>query len=142
MATTSEAPPKAPGRAGRNLPAAIAVGLALGAAIIGSVYSPARWTFVVIVIAALLLGTSGVVRALRTLGAKPPLVPLLIGGAAMIGLAYRNGPDDLVLVYLLTVLGVVLWRLGDSAGGGLRGGAGGGFPLGSAPLPGRLPPPV
>jgi phosphatidate cytidylyltransferase len=113
-------PPKAPGRAGRDLPAAIAVGLALGAAILGSVYSPYRWTFILIVVAAILLGTSEVVRALRTLGAQPPLVPLLVGGAAMVSVAYRYGPEDLFLAFILTVLGVVVWRLADPAEGVLR----------------------
>ena len=120
METSSEAPPTAPGRAGRNLPAAIAVGLSLGAAILGSVYSPARWTFVLIVVAAILLGTLEVVRALRSLGAQPPAVPLLVGGAAMVVVAYRSGPDDLFLAFVLTVLGILVWRLADSFDGVLR----------------------
>ena len=120
MTAPSEAPVAQPGRAGRNLPAAIAVGVSLGAAILGSVYSPARWTFIVIVVAAILLGTSEVVRALRTLGAMPPLLPLLVGGAAMITVAYRYGPDDLFLAFVLTVLGVVVWRLADPVEGVLR----------------------
>ena len=120
MTTASDAPATAPGRAGRNLPAAIAVGLSLGAAIIGSVYSPARWTFIVIVIAAILLGITEVVRALRTLGAQPPLVPLLIGGTAMLVVAYRNGASDLFLAFVLTVLGVMVWRLADPVEGVLR----------------------
>ena len=120
MATASDAPATAPGRAGRNLPAAIAVGLSLGAAILGSVYSPARWTFIVIVLAAILLGTSEVVRALRTLGAQPPLVPLLVGAAAMVVVGYRNGPEDLFLAFVLTVLGVLVWRLADPIEGVLR----------------------
>ena len=120
METATEAPPTAPGRAGRNLPAAIAVGLSLGGAILGSVYSPYRWTFVVIVAAAVALGTSEVVRALRTLGAQPPLLPLLVGGLAMLGVAYEYGADDLFLAFVLTVLGVVVWRLADPAEGVLR----------------------
>jgi phosphatidate cytidylyltransferase len=120
MADVVQDPPKAPGRAGRNLPAAIAVGLSLGGAILGSVYSPYRWTFVVIVAAAIALGISEIVRALRTLGAQPPLVPLLVGGMAMLGVAYQYGPDDLFLTFVLTVLGVVLWRLADPAEGTLR----------------------
>ncbi len=120
METVSEAPPKAPGRAGRNLPAAIAVGLTLGGAILGSVYSPYKWTFIVIVAAAITLGTFEVVRALRTLGAQPPLLPLVVGGLAMVGVAYRSGADDLFLAFVLTVLGVVVWRLADPAEGVLR----------------------
>lgn len=120
MTTASDAPATAPGRAGRNLPAAIAVGLSLGAAIVGSVYSPERWTFIGVVLAAILLGTYEVVRALRTLGAHPPLVPLLVGGTAMIVLGYRNGPEDMFLAFVLTALGVVVWRLADPIEGVLR----------------------
>jgi phosphatidate cytidylyltransferase len=120
MTTASDAPATAPGRAGRNLPAAIAVGLSLGGAILGSVYSPARWTFIGVVLAAILLGTYEVVRALRTLGAQPPLVPLLVGGTAMIVLGYRNGAEDMFLAFVLTALGVVVWRLADPVEGVLR----------------------
>jgi phosphatidate cytidylyltransferase len=120
METASDAPPTAPGRAGRNLPAAIAVGLLLGGAVLGSVYSPYRWTFIAVVIAAILLGTLEVVRSLRTLGANPPLLPLLVGGAVMVGIAYHSGADDLFLAFVLTVLGVVVWRLADAAEGTLR----------------------
>jgi phosphatidate cytidylyltransferase len=120
MTTASDAPAAAPGRAGRNLPAAIAVGLSMGGAILGSVYSPARWTFIGVVLAAILLGTYEVVRALRTLGAHPPLIPLLVGGTAMIVLGYRNGAEDMFLAFVLTALGVVVWRLADPVEGVLR----------------------
>jgi phosphatidate cytidylyltransferase len=120
MSVDSQDPPKAPGRAGRNLPAAIAVGLSLGGAILGSVYSPYRWTFVLIVAAAIALGISEIVRALRTLGAQPPLVPLMVGGMAMLYVAYEYGADDLFLTFVLTVVAVVLWRLADAAEGTLR----------------------
>jgi phosphatidate cytidylyltransferase len=120
MTTASDAPAAAPGRAGRNLPAAIAVGLSMGGAILGSVYSPARWTFIGVVLAAILLGTYEVVRALRTLGAHPPLIPLLVGGTAMIVLGYRNGAEDMFLALVLTALGVVVWRLADPVEGVLR----------------------
>ena len=118
MSTTS-APP-APGRAGRNLPAAIAVGLALGAAILGTLYSPYRWTFVLVLLAASLVGTSEIVRALRTLGAVPPALPLYVGGTAMVVCAYRYGSTELFLALALTVLACVLWRIADPAEGILR----------------------
>ena len=120
METAADTLAKAPGRAGRNLPAAIAVGLSLGGAILGSVYSPARWTFIVIVTAAIVLGVSEVVRALRTLGAQPPLVPLVAGAVAMVTVAYNHGADDLFLAFALTVLAVVLWRLAEPVEGTLR----------------------
>jgi len=109
-----------PGRAGRNLPAAIAVGLALGAVITVPLYSPYRWVFIGVLIAAVALGTWEITQALRTLGALPPLPPLLLGGVAMTVLAYRSGPSALFIALVLTVLGCLVWRLADPAEGFLR----------------------
>ena len=120
METDTHEPTHAPGRAGRNLPAAIGVGLSLGAVIIASVYSPYRWTFVVVLVAAAALGVNEIVRALRTLGAQPPELPLVAGGTAMVVLAYRYGATALFLGLALTVLGVLLWRLADPVQGVLR----------------------
>jgi phosphatidate cytidylyltransferase len=108
------------GRAGRDLPAAIGIGLSLGALIIGTVYSPYKWTFIVVVAAASALGTLEIVRALRTLGAEPPLLPLLAGGTAMVVLAYRCGAEELFLGLALTALGCLVWRLAGPPFGLLR----------------------
>ncbi|MGZ6825443.1 MAG: phosphatidate cytidylyltransferase [Mycobacteriales bacterium] len=113
-------PPKAPGRAGRNLPAAIAVGVSLGAVILATLYSPYRWTFVLVLLAASAIGTGEIVRALRTLGAQPPMLPLLAGGTAMVVVAYRYGATELFLALALTVLGCLAWRLADPVEGLLR----------------------
>jgi phosphatidate cytidylyltransferase len=109
-----------PGRAGRNVPVAIAVGLALGALITVPLFSPLKWLFIAVVVAAVAVGTWEIVQALRTLGALPPLVPLLLGGAAMVVLAYRQGADALFVALVLTVLGCLVWRLADPAEGFLR----------------------
>ena len=106
--------------AGRNLPAAVAVGLSLGGLILATVYSPYRWSFVVVLVGAAALGTSEIVRALRTLGAQPSLPPLLVGGAAMVVSAFRYGSTELFLGLALTVLGCVVWRLADPAEGIVR----------------------
>jgi phosphatidate cytidylyltransferase len=120
MASAVTDPPRTPGRAGRNLPAAIAVGLSLGGLILASVYSPYRWTFVAVLVGAAALGTSEIVRALRTLGAQPSLLPLQVGGAAMVVVAYRYGSTALFLALALTVLGLLAWRLADPVRGLLR----------------------
>jgi phosphatidate cytidylyltransferase len=109
-----------PGRAGRNLPIAILVGLTLGALILVPLYSPYRWTFVIVVGAAMAVGTYEVVQALRALGAQPPLVPLLAGGVAMVALAYQQGTESLFVALVLTVLATIVWRLADPAEGYLR----------------------
>ena len=108
------------GRAGRNLPVAIGVGLALGALITVPLFSPYRWVFVVVLVAAVAIGINEIVSALRTLGAQPPLLPLLAGGTAMVVLAYRSGPAALFIALVLTVLACLVWRLADPAEGFLR----------------------
>lgn len=102
-------------RAGRNLPAAIGVGLALGAAIVVPLffYPPA---FLAVIAAAVAIGSWEMARAVRRSGAHPPLVPLVAGGVITIGLAWFAGPDALCLGLLVTVLGTMIWRLGDGPG--------------------------
>lgn len=117
--TTTE-PVSTSSKAGRNLPAALAVGLSLGGLILGTLYSPYRWTFVVVLLLAGLVGTWEVVRALRTLGANPPALPLYVGGAAMVVLAYREGSSQLFLGLALTVVVLVVWRIADPSEGVLR----------------------
>ncbi|MEU0550245.1 phosphatidate cytidylyltransferase [Micromonospora sp. NPDC005979] len=104
------------GRAGRNLPAAIGVGLALGALIVVplAVYPPA---FLPVIAAAVAIGIWEMARAVRRSGAHPPLVPLLAGGVLTVGLAWFAGPDALSLGLLVTVLGTMIWRLGDGPSG-------------------------
>ena len=111
-------PPKR--SAGRNLPAAIAVGLSLGGLILATVFSPYRWTFIVLLALAGVLGTIEIVKAMRTLGPQPPMVPLLVGGTASIVVAYRYGSSELFLGLALTVLGCLLWRLAGPVEGLVR----------------------
>ncbi|MEU8170477.1 phosphatidate cytidylyltransferase [Micromonospora sp. NPDC049004] len=104
------------GRAGRNLPAAIGVGLGLGALIVVPlVFYPLA--FLPVIAAAIAVGIWEMARAVRRSGAHPPLVPLLAGGVLTIGLAWFAGPDALSLGLLVTVLGTMVWRLGDGPAG-------------------------
>ena len=131
MATTSpdptaaepapdDVPAPTASRAGRNLPAAIGVGLGLGALITVPLYSPYRWVFIVVLAAAVAVGTREIVHALRTLGAQPPIAPLLVGGAVMVLVAYREGSEALFVGLVLTVLACVVFRLADPAEGIFR----------------------
>ncbi|SDY53816.1 phosphatidate cytidylyltransferase [Micromonospora pattaloongensis] len=101
-----------PSRAGRNLPAAIGVGVALVALILGSLFfwPPA---FLAVLVAAVSIGIWEMARAVRAKGAQPPLVPLLGGGVVMLGMAWWAGPDALSLGLIVTVLACLVWRLGD-----------------------------
>jgi phosphatidate cytidylyltransferase len=118
--------PEPKSRAGRNLPVAIGVGLGLGGLILATLFSY-RPSFVVVVVAAILIGVYEMVTAISTVEARPPLVPLLVGAAAMDVAAWFRGADGLVGALLLTVLGLAIWRLGDGASGYLRDVASAGF---------------
>jgi phosphatidate cytidylyltransferase len=109
-------PDPAPGRAGRNLPAAIGVGVGLGAAVIASLFLW-RPAFLGVVAIAVGVGIWELVRAIRTSGANPPLVPLVAGGALMTGLAWWGESDALTFGLIVTVVAVMVWRLADGAGG-------------------------
>jgi phosphatidate cytidylyltransferase len=110
-------PPRRTG--GRNLPAAIGVGLALGAVILATLtlYRP---SFGWVILAAVGVGIYEIAAAIAGVEARPSLVPLLAGAAAMEGAAWFRGPDGLVGAFLLTVLGLLIWRLADGAAGYLR----------------------
>jgi phosphatidate cytidylyltransferase len=115
----TEKPVTGHGRAGRNLGAAIGVGLGLVALILASllIWRPA---FVGLVVVAILVGVVELTRALRAGEFRAPLVPLLIGSVAMLVLAWTRGPTGLVTGFLVTVLAVLLWRLADGPAGYLR----------------------
>jgi phosphatidate cytidylyltransferase len=113
-------PPGRPaGRAGRNLGAAIGVGLSLGAVIVLSLllWRPA---FLAVIAAAILIAVVELTRALHAGRFRPPLIPVLIGAVAMIGMAWSRGPTGLVIAFLFTVLAVVLWRLAEGPVGYLQ----------------------
>jgi phosphatidate cytidylyltransferase len=113
-AGTSE-PAKKASRAGRDLPAAIAVGVLLGAMAIGVLnFWPIGWLPVLAI--AMPIATYEVVRRLREAGYALPLIPLLVGGQAMIWLTFY-GPAGLLGAYGGTVVVCMVWRL---VGQGLR----------------------
>jgi phosphatidate cytidylyltransferase len=103
-------------RAGRNLPAAIAVGLGLATVSLAPLflYRPA---FLLVLAVAVAVGVWEMARAVRVSRARPPLVPLLAGGVLTVGLAWWGGPDALTLGLLVTVVAAVLWRLPDGLSG-------------------------
>ncbi|GJF08427.1 phosphatidate cytidylyltransferase [Mycolicibacterium cyprinidarum] len=97
-------------RAGRNLPAAIAVGVALGGMLIATLlFAPRVW--VPIVAVAVVVATHEVVRRLREGGFSIPLVPLLIGGQAMVWLTWPFGAAGALGAFGGTVLVCMIWRL-------------------------------
>ncbi|MBB2990018.1 phosphatidate cytidylyltransferase [Mycolicibacterium iranicum] len=98
------------GRAGRNLPAAIAVGVALGASLIAVlIFVPKVWVAVVAV--AMAVATHEVVRRLRESGFSIPVIPLLVGGQAMIWLTWPFGTTGALGAFGGTVVVCMIWRL-------------------------------
>jgi len=107
--TGGPTPPKT-SRAGRNLPAAIAVGSALGGGLIVTLlFAPYVWIGIVAV--AIAVATHEVVRRLRDGGFSIPVVPLLIGGQAMIWLTWPFGTTGALGAFGGTVLVCLVWRL-------------------------------
>src|SRR5436190_828264 len=98
-------------RAGRNLPAAIAVGLTLGAAVVVTLFVIPKWTFVVLATAAVCVGVWELCRALRAGGFAVPVVPSIVGCISMLGAAYVGGAQALLVCYALTCVACVVLTL-------------------------------
>ncbi|MEV0328297.1 phosphatidate cytidylyltransferase [Micromonospora echinospora] len=103
-------------RAGRNLPAAIAVGLALGALILVPLFTKIE-AFLGVLALAVAVGMWEMGRAVRHADARPPMVPLIAGGVLTVGLAWWSGPDALVLGLLVTLAATLVWRLAEGKAG-------------------------
>jgi phosphatidate cytidylyltransferase len=130
-ALTEEKP--ASSRAGRNLPAAIGIGLLLGAAIIGSLFWQ-KVLFLVLVLAAILVAVDEVIRALRTSGAAAPRLPLLAGTVAILTAAYFGGSMALIVALAATTLTTIVWRMPGGTTGFVRDATAGVFLIGYVPL--------
>lgn len=104
--------PPGGGRAGRNLPAAIAVGLSLGLVVLAALLIEPVALLPVLVVASG-IGAWEMTRAMNNVGVRPPLVPLVAGGALMTGLAWYDGADALLLGLIVTIGAAALWRLAD-----------------------------
>ncbi|MFD0884299.1 phosphatidate cytidylyltransferase [Streptosporangium algeriense] len=109
-------------RTGRNLPVAIAVGAGLGAVIIASLYF-VEWLFLAVVIAAVGIGVTELVKSFAARDVNVPVVPVLAGMAAMVCGAYwggRDGPAWLVGAFAMTVLVLMIWRMFQGTEGYVR----------------------
>jgi phosphatidate cytidylyltransferase len=106
-------------KAGRDLRAAVGVGLLLAGLVIGTLIVDAR-AFLVVVIAAICVGAWELRRAIATKGITIPLVPLLLGVAGMLVSAYARGAEALVVTFGLTIIGILIWRVADGVAGAAR----------------------
>lgn len=122
-------------RAGRNLPAAIGVGVSLGVVVVASVFF-VKDAFVAVVVIALGIGMVEVSRAFRTAGIQVPILPVLTGGSAMLIGAFYGGIETAAVAMALTVVGTLIWRLSDGVEGFVRDSSAGIFLLSYLPLMG------
>ncbi|MET8905288.1 phosphatidate cytidylyltransferase [Streptomyces sp. NPDC048232] len=114
----SQPPPKK--TAGRDLGAAIGVGVGLGAVIIASLFV-VKAVFVGVVAVAVVVGLWELTKRLEERkGIKAPLVPLAIGGAAMVVAGYARGAEGAWVAMALTALAVLVWRMTEPPEGYLK----------------------
>ena len=106
-------------KAGRNLPAATAVGVGMLVIVLGGLlFFPLG--FVLIVTAFAVFGVWEVFRALETTGTRLPIVPVMTGTVAMPAAAYFGGTESLLFAMLLSSVAALIWRSLEGAAGSAR----------------------
>ncbi|MGW7567549.1 phosphatidate cytidylyltransferase [Streptomyces tendae] len=106
--------------AGRDLGAAIGVGVGLGVVIIASLFV-VKAVFVGVIAIAVVVGLWELTSRLQERkDIKAPLVPLAIGGAAMVVAGYARGAEGAWIAMALTALAVLVWRMTEPPEGYLR----------------------
>jgi phosphatidate cytidylyltransferase len=115
--SVQEPSPKKPkkSRAGRNLPAAIAVGGAISVTIIAILLTN-RYLWLPLVAAAIPVATHEVVRRLREAGYVIPVIPLLIGGQATVWLTWPFHAVGALAGFGATAVVCMYWRLALKGG--------------------------
>lgn len=142
--SSTDGSPKIPGRralrsnvpppkAGRNLPAAIAVGLALVIMVlVGLLFLPEA--FVILITVLSVTGVWEVSRALAFRNIHLPLVPVVAGTIAMPFAAFFGGPESLAFALVASATAVLVWRALDGTEGSAESIIGGVFTLCWVPL--------
>lgn len=135
------------GRAGRNLPVAIGVGVVLGAILLVTLFW-LQWAFALMVGAALAVGAVEVSRALHRVGMNAATVPIIIGTVAIVTGSYFAGlrdvtasiPSNTLMLATLgaTVLAALVWRMPGGAEGYVKDAAASLFIIGYLPLLGAF----
>ncbi|MFC7405270.1 phosphatidate cytidylyltransferase [Georgenia alba] len=108
--------PLAPtGRAGRNLPAAIGVGVGL-LALVGASLFIRREAFVVLATLAVCAALWELAGAVSQRRVRIPVLPLWVGAVGMLVSAWVAGEEALFVAFTLTAGGVFVWRVIDGGG--------------------------
>ncbi|RJQ74378.1 phosphatidate cytidylyltransferase [Pseudonocardiaceae bacterium YIM PH 21723] len=80
-----------------------------------------RHLFIAVVAIAVLISTVELSRAMnRAAGIKLTLVPVLLGGQAMVWLSWPFGRDGALAAFVMTVLFVLVWRFSGGVDGYVR----------------------
>jgi phosphatidate cytidylyltransferase len=128
-----------PSRTGRNLPVAIAIGLALGGIALITLFT-VKATFLIYVGAIVALALWELRQALLERGISLPVIPLAAGCAAMFTLAYWYGADATLAALAVTLVVLLAWRLPGGATGYVRDVTASVFTLAYVPLLGVFVP--
>ncbi|MEU0527532.1 phosphatidate cytidylyltransferase [Streptomyces niveus] len=113
-------PPPPKKRAGRDLRAAIGVGVGLGAVIVVSLFI-VKAVFIGVIVVAVVVGLWELTSRLNEKkGIKAPLVPLAVGGGAMVVAGYVRGAEGAWVATALTALAVLAWRMTEPPEGYLK----------------------
>ncbi|GLY49200.1 phosphatidate cytidylyltransferase [Lentzea sp. NBRC 102530] len=115
----ADVPASKPSRAGRDLRAAILVGVGLGAVIIASLLT-VKETFIGIVAAAVAVSTWEIANAFKKAGITVALWPALIGGQAILWLSWPLERTGMMTAFVVTVLVCMIWRFRGGSDGYLR----------------------
>jgi phosphatidate cytidylyltransferase len=109
--TPDTAEPAKPGiRTGRNLPAAIGVGAALGGLVLLTLLT-VKATFLLYMGAAVAVALNELASAARTKDINIPVIPVAVGGAAMLTCTYWLGYKGGEAAVALTAVAIIVYRL-------------------------------
>ncbi|HOA86660.1 MAG: phosphatidate cytidylyltransferase [Microbacteriaceae bacterium] len=97
-------------RTGRDLILAILIGLAIGGALLGSLIF-FKWIFVLFALAAALMATFELCRALQGAGRRLDVVPQLLSAAAIIASPWFLDPSLVWVILFVGIIFVVVWRM-------------------------------
>ncbi|WP_221480836.1 phosphatidate cytidylyltransferase [Actinomadura welshii] len=107
------------GKTGRNLPLAVAVGAALGALVLLSLYT-VKEIFLAVMVVFLFLGMRELAEAFRSRDIGVPFIPVATGMVGTPVVSYVWGPTATVAAVSLTVLALLMTRMLDGSDGYVR----------------------
>jgi phosphatidate cytidylyltransferase len=106
-------------KTGRNLPAAIGVGAALGGVALLTLLT-VKATFIPYMGAALGIALHELDASLKTRGIRIPVIPVAVGVAAMLVAGYWLAGGAVAAVFALTLVAILAWRMPGGTDGYVR----------------------